>query len=75
LFEKEQKREAEESLTSCLKLAPDYVDGWMRLGSMYVSMKRRSDAINAFKKVLTISDDPDVKKQANWYLSALGAQQ
>ena len=74
LFERDEKREAEDCLVQCLKSSPDYAEGWMQLGRMYVALKRRSDATNAFKKVLSISEDPEIKKQASWYLAVLGAE-
>ena len=73
LFDRDQ-REAEDTMVQCLKSSPDYAEGWMQLGRMYVAMKRRSDASNAFKKVLSISEDPEIKKQASWYLAVLGAE-
>jgi len=74
LFEKDRKQEAASSMTRCLQAIPDYVDGWMQLGRMYVTMRRPSDAMDAFKKVLSISDDPDIKKQASGYLNVLGSE-
>jgi Tfp pilus assembly protein PilF len=72
LFDKGRTREAEDSLVRCLQAVPDYVEGWMQLGRMYVAIKRPSAAADAFRKVLSISEDPDVRKQASGYLSVIG---
>ena len=74
LFEKGRAQEAEDSMNECLRMSPDYVEGWMQLGVMYISMKRPSDAARAFRTVLSISDDPGIRKQATGYLSVIGAE-
>jgi len=73
-FEKGRTREAVNSMTRCLQAVPDYVDGWMQLGRMYLAMKRSSDAVDAFKTVLSISEDPDIRNQASRYLAVLGTE-
>lgn len=74
LFEKGQTREAANIMTRCLQAVPDYVEGWMQLGRMYITMKRPSDAVEAFKTVLLITEDPDIRNQASGYLAVLGAE-
>lgn len=74
LFEKGRTREAANSMAQCLHAVPDYVEGWMQLGRMYVVMKRYSEAADAFKTVLSISDDPDIRNQASGYLAVLGTE-
>ncbi len=66
--------EAEAVLLRCVKAAPDYVDGWMELGRAYAASKRTSEAAKAFKTVLSISDDPEVRRQAVGYLRVLGPE-
>ncbi len=66
--------EAETVLLRCVKAVPDYVDGWMELGRTYAASKRTSEAAKAFRTVLSISDDPEVRKQAVGYLRVLGPE-
>jgi len=69
-----RREEAEAVLVRCVKAVPDYVDGWMELGRAYSAAKRPADAANAFKTVLSISDDPEVRRQAIGYLRVLGSE-
>jgi len=66
--------EAEAVLLGCVKTIPDYPEGWMELGRTYVAMKRPSDAKKAFRKILTVSEDPEVQRQAQSYLRVLESE-
>jgi type IV pilus assembly protein PilF len=74
LFKAGRKGEAEAVLTQCVKVAPDYVDGWMELGRTYAATKRPAEAAKAFKTVLSLSNDPEVRKQAANYLRIVGSE-
>jgi len=69
-----RREEAEAVLLRCVKAVPDYADGWMELGRAYSAAKRPSDAAKAFKTVLSISDDPEVRRQAIGYLRVIGSE-
>jgi type IV pilus biogenesis/stability protein PilW len=69
-----RQQDAEKTLTRCLQAIPDYAEGWMQLGRMYVAMKRPKEAIGAFKNVLSVSSDPEIRKQAAGYISVIGAE-
>jgi tetratricopeptide (TPR) repeat protein len=42
---------------------PDFAPGWANLGSIYLSLGRRSDARSAFEQALAIEDTPFVREQ------------
>jgi len=65
-------KEAERVLLRCVKTVPDYPDCWMELGRTYAAMKRPADATKAFQTVLSLSDDPAIRRQAAGYLRVLG---
>jgi type IV pilus assembly protein PilF len=71
LGSEERWEEAAAVLRQCLEKVPDYAEGWMALGRVYARMKRPSDAANAFRKVLSVSSDPEIRKQASSYLGIL----
>jgi len=61
-------------LTRCVKVLPDYAPGWMELGRANLRLSRPADALKAFDKVLAVSSDPDVRKQAAAYVTLLGSE-
>jgi type IV pilus assembly protein PilF len=71
LGEKGKWEEAATVLARCVELLPDYAPGWMELGRVHVRLKRPGDAANDFNKVLAVSSDPELRKQAAGYLSIL----
>ena len=74
LFEKGRARDAANTMVQCLQSVPNYAEGWMQLGRIYVSMRRHSEAVDAFKTVLSISEDSDIRDQASGYLTVLGTE-
>ncbi len=66
--------EAEAILLRCVAAVPDYPDGWMELGRAYTAMKRPADAAKAFRTVLSVTEDPGIRKQAAGYLRVLGSE-
>jgi type IV pilus biogenesis/stability protein PilW len=58
-------------LTRCVEILPDYTPGWMELGRAYLRLSRPADALKAFDKVLTVSGDPEERKQAAGYVRLL----
>jgi type IV pilus biogenesis/stability protein PilW len=63
--------EAAAVLARCVQLLPDYAPGWMELGRIHVRLKRPGEAENDFNRVLAVSSDPELRKQAAGYLSIL----
>ena len=63
--------EAAAVLARCVQLLPDYAPGWMELGRVNVRLKRPGDAANDFNRVLAVSSDPELRKQAAGYLAVL----
>jgi type IV pilus assembly protein PilF len=59
-------------LTRCVEVLPDYSPGWMALGRAWLRLSRPEDALKAFDKVLTVSSDPEERKQAASYVTLLG---
>ncbi len=66
--------EAGDVLLRCVQVIPDYVEGWMGLGRAYAMMKRPSEASKAFDTVLSLSQDPEVRRQAAGYLRILESE-
>ena len=61
-------------LSRCVKNLPDYAPGWMELGRVYLRLSRPTDALKAFDTVLTVSSDPEERKQAAGYVALLGSE-
>jgi len=61
-------------LTRCVEILPDYARGWMELGLANLRLSRPAEALKAFDKVLAVSSDPEMRKQAAGYVSLLGAE-
>jgi type IV pilus biogenesis/stability protein PilW len=66
-------KEAASVLTRCVVLLPEYAPCWMELGLAYLRLSRPADALKAFDKVLAVSSDPEMRKQASGYVTLLGA--
>jgi len=60
-------------LARCVQVLPDYAPGWMELGRAYLRLSRPADALKAFDKVLEVSSDPEVRRQAASYVTLLGS--
>ncbi len=71
LGSEERLEEAAAVLRQCVEKVPDYSEGWMALGRVYVRLKRPSEAEKAFRTVLSVSSDPEIRKQASSYLGIL----
>jgi len=65
--------EAAAVLRQCVDKVPDYAEGWMALGRVYARLKRQAAAADAFRRVLSLSSDPETRKQATTYLGLLGS--
>ncbi|HEX9205063.1 MAG TPA: tetratricopeptide repeat protein [Candidatus Deferrimicrobiaceae bacterium] len=63
--------EAESVLVRCVQLLPDYAPGWMELGRVHVRLNRPGEAESDFNRVLAVSSDPELRKQAAKYLGML----
>jgi type IV pilus assembly protein PilF len=74
LGEKGKWDEAEAVLARCVQLLPEYAPGWMELGRVRVRLKRPGEAENDFNRVLSVSSDPELRKQAAGYLGLLKEQ-
>ena len=71
LGEKGKWDEAAAVLARCVQLLPEFAPGWMELGRIHVRLKRPAEAENYFNKVLAVSSDPELRKQAAGYLAIL----
>jgi type IV pilus assembly protein PilF len=71
LGEKGNWEEAAAVLAQCVERVPDYAPGWMELGRVHVRLKRNVEAESDFNRVLAVSGDPELRKQAAGYLSVL----
>jgi type IV pilus biogenesis/stability protein PilW len=71
LGEKGNWDEAAAVLARCVQLLPDYAPGWMELGRVHVRLKRPGEAEADFNRVLAVSSDPELRKQAAKYLGML----
>ena len=60
-------------LARCVEVLPDYAPCWMDLGRAWLRLSRPADALKAFDKVLEVSSDPDLRKQAATYVTLLGS--
>ncbi len=67
----ERWEEAAAELRQCVEKVPGYAEGWMALGRVYVRLKRPADAATAFRTVLSVSSDAEMRKQASGYLALL----
>ena len=67
----ERWEEAAAVLRQCVAKVPDYAEGWMALGRVYARLNRTADAAKAFRTVLSVSSDPELRKQAAAYLGIL----
>jgi type IV pilus biogenesis/stability protein PilW len=61
-------------LTRCVEVLPDYPSCWMELGRAWLRLSRPAEALKAFDKVLAVSSDPEVRKQAAGYVTLLGSE-
>ena len=61
-------------LTRCVEVLPDYPLGWMELGRAWLRLSRPAEALKAFDKVLAVSSDPALRKQAAGYVTLLGSE-
>ncbi len=71
LGEKGNWDEAAAVLARCVQMLPDYAPGWMELGRVHVRLNRPGEAEADFNRVLAVSSDPELRKQAAGYLSVL----
>jgi type IV pilus assembly protein PilF len=67
-------KDAASILTRCVEVLPDYATGWMELGRAYLRLSRPAEALKAFDKVLAVSSDPEMRKQAAGYVTLLGSE-
>lgn len=67
-------KEAASILARCVEILPDYAPGWMELGLAYLRLSRPAEALKAFDKVLAVSSDLELRKQAAGYVTLLGAE-
>jgi type IV pilus assembly protein PilF len=51
--------------------APTFAEGWMDLGSAYLKLQRRWEALQAFRNVLANSADPALRERAEGYINVL----
>jgi type IV pilus biogenesis/stability protein PilW len=65
--------EAATVLARGVELLPDYAPAWMELGRVWLRLSRPADALKAFDKVLSVSSDPEERKQAAAYVTLLGS--
>ena len=61
-------------LTRCVEVLPDYPSCWMELGRAWLRLSRPAEALKAFDKVLAVSSDPALRKQAAGYVTLLGSE-
>jgi type IV pilus biogenesis/stability protein PilW len=61
-------------LTRCVEVLPGYASCWMELGRACLRLSRPAEALKAFDKVLAVSNDPEVRKQAADYVTLLGSE-
>jgi type IV pilus biogenesis/stability protein PilW len=61
-------------LTRCVEVLPGYASCWMELGRVCLRLSRPAEALKAFDKVLSVSSDPEVRKQAADYVTLLGSE-
>ncbi len=66
--------DAASALTRCVEVLPDYAPGWMELGLVNLRLSRPAEALKAFNKVLAVSSDPEMRRQAAGYVTLLGAE-
>ncbi|MFA6149179.1 MAG: tetratricopeptide repeat protein [bacterium] len=66
--------EAASVLTRCVEVLPDYAACWMELGRADLRLSRPAEALKAFDKVLAVSSDPELRKQAAGYVTVLGSE-
>jgi type IV pilus biogenesis/stability protein PilW len=67
-------KDAASVLTRCVEVLPDYASCWMELGRAYLRLSQPGEALKAFDKVLAVSSDPEVRKQAAGYVTLLGSE-
>jgi type IV pilus biogenesis/stability protein PilW len=67
-------KDAASVLTRCVEVLPDYAPCWMELGFACLRLSRPAEALKAFDKVLAVSSDPEMRKQAAGYVALLGAE-
>jgi len=67
-------KDAASVLIRCVEVLPDYAPGWMELGLAYLRLSRPAEALKAFDKVLAVSSDQEMRKQAAGYVALLGAE-
>jgi len=71
LGEKGKWEEAAAVLGRCVEVAPDYAPAWMERGRVHVRLKRPEEARKDFRSALSLSTDPDLRKEAAGYLAVL----
>lgn len=65
-FNLKMLNEATEMFKKVLELRPDYIEGYLNLGKLYVLLHRKEDAINTYEQALRVSPgDERVIKELN----------
>ncbi len=64
-------KESAQTLKRLVELIPSDALGWMDLGSVYVRLDRREEAVAAFRNALSKTEDPAVRKRATGYINIL----
>jgi len=74
LGERGKWEDAAAVLARCVDRIPDYAPAWMELGRVNVRLKRTAEARKDFHTVLSVTSDPELRKQAAAYLSILESE-
>jgi protein O-GlcNAc transferase len=70
-FEQGQKKEAVRTLERLVVVAPSDARGWIDLGSMYLRVDRKKDALEAFRNAMSNTGDPALRSEASKYINML----
>ena len=69
--EKGEWKESARTLERLVDVAPSHAPGWLDLGRLYLRLNRTWEAREAFRKAMTISEDPALRAEAAGYLNVL----
>ncbi len=69
-----QWADAEKTLGQCTSLAPEFWPCWMDLGSVQLRLGKKSDALASYRRVLSGSVDPALRKKSAEYINLMEGQ-
>jgi len=66
-----EEKESIRTLERLVEVAPSSARGWIDLGSMYLRVDRKKEALEAFRNAMSNTGDPALRSEASGYINLL----